>query len=71
ARLAGVLLSGYYSSTVSGAGGAPQSDIGNAYCSKPVARCEPLDAEVLRRTGQHIAQFQGRYTGSRFTVGGF
>ncbi|RVT51544.1 hypothetical protein [Rubrivivax albus] len=70
ARLAAVLLSGYHESTVKGASTAPVYQIGRTYAySMGGGGYAALQHEVVRWTGKPISAFQGRYDGSRFTVG--
>jgi hypothetical protein len=70
ARLKVILLGGYHSSTVTGAGETRIVSI-QPYAYEPnSASYAVLDNEVLRQTGQHIGGFQGRYGGKTFMVGG-
>ncbi|WP_255991564.1 hypothetical protein [Chitinolyticbacter albus] len=71
-QLAGVLLSGYYPSRVTGAGSARVLQIGRRYAyERGSAEYNTLDREVQLWTGgQSIRVFQGRYEGGAYTVGG-
>jgi hypothetical protein len=71
AKLAAVLVSGYYQSQVVGAGSARVVNIGGAYAYKQDhSKYHALDSEVFRYTGKRINLFQGKYTGKEFNVGG-
>jgi len=71
ARIAAVLVGGYYQSEVRGARAARQIDIGRVYAyEQGSGEYASLQAAVARRTGKRIDQFQGRYSGRQFTVGG-
>jgi hypothetical protein len=74
ARLAAVLVSGYHQSSVVGAGDARVVQIGQAYAyeQKPTGggNYSDLQRDVTRWVGKPIGVFQGRYQGSRFSVGG-
>lgn len=71
AKLAGVLLSGYYESQVFGAKSARVLRIGSKFAYKRgVGQYQALDAEVKSWTGgQGIQVFQGSYEGGSYTVG--
>lgn len=71
AKLAAVLVSGYYQSEVVGAGNARIISAGSAYTyEKGNQGYYALDREVKQWTAKHIDIFQGRYEGSSFSVGG-
>jgi hypothetical protein len=71
ARLAGVLVSGYKTSQVTGNGSARVMVIGGSYAYKmDSADYLALNAGVQRLTGKPIHYFQGRYEGASFSVGG-
>lgn len=70
ARVAAILTGGYYQSEVRGQT-ARQIDIGRVYAyEQGSGEYGRLEVEVARRTGKRIDQFQGRYSGNQFTVGG-
>ncbi len=72
ARLAGVLLSGYHQSLVTGAGSARVLEMGRLHAyERGSSEYNALDREVRHWTGnQGIQVFQGRYDGGAYTVGG-
>ncbi|OYY73711.1 MAG: hypothetical protein B7Y40_07560 [Gammaproteobacteria bacterium 28-57-27] len=72
AQLAGVLLSGYYPSLVTGAGSALVLQMGRFYAYQRSTReYDALNREVQSWTGgQSIKVFQGQYKGTTYTVGG-
>lgn len=71
AKLSAVLLSGYYDSTVVGAGAARVYRIGQGYAyGQPSSGYSELQRTVVQWTGKPITVFQGRYEGSNFSVGG-
>jgi hypothetical protein len=72
AQLAGILLSGYYPSRVTGNASARVLQMGRTYAYQRGTReYEALDREVRTWTGgQGIKVFQGRYEGGEYTVGG-
>ena len=71
ARIAAILVGGYHQSEVRSARGAREIDIGRVYAyEQGSGEYGLLQAVVARRTGKPIDQFQGRYSGQRFTVGG-
>lgn len=71
AKLAAVFLSGYYDSTVVGAGAARVYRIGQGYAyGQPSSGYSDLQRTVVHWAGKPIAVFQGRYEGSNFSVGG-
>lgn len=70
ARLAGVLVSGYYPSQVVGAGSAPVIVSGSSYAYKVDSpQYRALNQSVANATGKEIGLFQGRYDGGQFSVG--
>ena len=70
ARLAAVLVSGYYPSQVVGAGSARIIMAGNAYAYKLGSpEYNNLNQETIKWTGKSIGVFQGRYEGGTFSVG--
>lgn len=70
ARLAAVLVSGYYPSQVVGAGSARVIMAGNAYAYKLGSpEYNMLNRETIKWTGKSIGVFQGRYEGGTFSVG--
>jgi hypothetical protein len=71
ARVAAVLVSGYYPSQVVGAGSARIIVSGSAYAYKQdSAEFQALNRDVARMLGKGIGLFQGRYEGGPFSVGG-
>lgn len=70
ARLKAILLGGYHTSTVTGAGQTRIVSIQPYAYEANSAGYAALDSEVLRQTGQRIGGFQGRYGGKTFMVGG-
>lgn len=71
ARLAAVLVSGYHSSQVVGAGAARVVMTGSVYAYKLGSpEYNVLNREIVKWTGKSIDIFQGRYEGSAFSVGG-
>jgi hypothetical protein len=70
ARLKAILLGGYHTSTVSGAGETRIVSIRPYAYEANSAGYTALDNEVMRQTGQRIGGFQGRYGGKTFMVGG-
>jgi hypothetical protein len=71
ARLAAVLVSGYYPSQVVGAGTARVVMTGNSYAYKMESpEYRNLNLAALKWTGKSIGVFQGRYEGGSFNVGG-
>lgn len=71
ARLAAVLVSGYYPSQVVGAGAARIVMTGSVYAYKLGSpEYNLLNREIVKWTGKSIGIFQGRYEGSAFSVGG-
>jgi len=71
ARLAGVLVSGYKSSQVTGNGAARVMMIGSNHAYKLDSNeYNALNTHVQRLTGKQIYYFQGRYEGTSFSVGG-
>lgn len=71
ARVAAVLLSGYYQSTVSGTGRVVTLSIGREYAYEPrTAEYGKLMRAVVQYTGTRpLSSFQGRYAGAEFIVG--
>jgi hypothetical protein len=66
-----VLMSGYYPSTVEGAGDARVVVIGAGFAySQGSGEYQGLNQNVMRYTGKGIDLFQGTYSGRRFSVGG-
>lgn len=66
-----VLVSGYYPSTVEGAGDARVVAIGTGFAySQGSSAYQRLSESVMRYAGKGFDLFQGAYSGSRFTVGG-
>jgi hypothetical protein len=70
ARLKAILLGGYHSSTVTGAGNTRIVSIQPYAYEANSSGYAALDNEVMRQTGQRIGAFQGRYGGKTFMVGG-
>lgn len=71
AQLSTVLVSGYYPSQVTGAGGARTVIIGRDYAYKlGSTEYNRLNQQVMMWTGRTIDVFQGLYEGSSFSVGG-
>jgi hypothetical protein len=70
ARLKAILLGGYHASTVTGAGETRIVSIRPYAYEANSAGYDALDKEVMRQTGQRIGEFQGRYGGKTFMVGG-
>ncbi|MDP2028069.1 MAG: hypothetical protein Q8K12_00310 [Thiobacillus sp.] len=71
AQLRTVLVSGYYPSQVTGAGGARTVIIGRDYAYKlGSAEYNRLNQQVMMWTGRTIDVFQGLYEGSSFSAGG-
>ncbi|MFG6430776.1 hypothetical protein [Roseateles sp. LYH14W] len=71
ARLAAVLLGGYYESTVLGAGEARVLRIGRTYAYQQEGQeFQALQREVSRWAGRPVSLFQTGYHGTSFTVGG-
>jgi hypothetical protein len=71
ADLKAVLLSGYSSSTLSGAEDVQVVRIGNHYAyQRGDSGFGELQREVIKRTGKSIGNFQGQYSGTSFVVGG-
>jgi hypothetical protein len=71
ARLAAVLVSGYYPSQVIGAGAARIVMTGSVYAYKLGSpEYNALNLEIVKWTGKSIGIFQGRYEGTAFSVGG-
>jgi len=70
ARLKAILLGGYHTSTVTGAGETRIVSIQPYAYEANSAGYTALDNEVMRQTGQRIGGFQGRYGGKTFMVGG-
>lgn len=71
ARLAAVLVSGYYPSQVMGAGTARIVMAGSVYAYKRgSAEYNALNQEIVKWTGRSIDIFQGQYEGRAFSVGG-
>lgn len=71
ARLAAVLVSGYYPSQVVGAGSARVVMTGSSYAYKMESpEYRNLNLDALKWTGKSIGLFQGRYAGGSFNVGG-
>ena len=71
AKLAAVLLSGYYQSEVIGAGSARVIVGGRSYAyDSQSSEFRTLDQHVIALTGKRINVFQGRYEGRSFAVGG-
>lgn len=70
--IAAVLLSGYYPSSVSGAGSATVMRIGSAYAySRTGGNYDALRNNIVQYTGaREIRSFQGAYAGAEFSVGG-
>lgn len=70
AKIAAVLVSGYYASQVVGAGSARIAMTGSAYAYQQGSpQYNALNRDVMRWTGKGIAAFQGRYEGASFSVG--
>lgn len=66
-----VLVSGYYPSTVDGAGDARVVAIGAGFAySQGSGGYSGLNQNVMRYTGKGIDLFQGTYSGRQFSVGG-
>lgn len=71
AKLSAVLLSGYYESTVVGAGSARIYQIGQGYAyERQSPEYAAMQRTVVSWAGRPMTVFQGRYTGSSFSVGG-
>ncbi|HET7525735.1 MAG TPA: hypothetical protein VFK10_07315 [Burkholderiaceae bacterium] len=72
ARLAAVLVTGYHSSNVVGAGSARVDQSGRScYAYEKNSRgYNELQQTVLSWAGKPMGYFQGRYEGSSFAVGG-
>lgn len=71
AKLAAVLVSGYYTSNVVGAGAARVIVVGSAFSYKQVGSdYNRLNSEVVQYTGKGMDIFQGQYEGGKFSVGG-
>lgn len=70
AKIRAILLGGYATSMVTGAGDARIVRIKSYAYDASSGGYGALDAEVQRYTGQHIEGFQGRYGGKTFVVGG-
>jgi hypothetical protein len=71
AQLNGVLVSGYNQSQVVGAGSARVTVSGNQYAyQKNTPQFAALNGAVMMQLGKPIGEFQGRYDGTSFTVGG-
>lgn len=71
AKLAAVLVSGYYESTVTGNGSARVYQIGRTYAYEQQGQgYAQLQRSVQQWTGKPIGIFQSRYAGSSFSVGG-
>lgn len=71
ARLVAVLLSGYETSQVVGAGPARVVTLGRSYAyQQDSSGYNTLNQETMRWAGKGIGFFQGRYEGSSFQVGG-
>jgi hypothetical protein len=70
AKLAAVLVSGYYPSEVDGAGATRIVMIGGTYAYKlDSPQYNALNREIIRWVGKSIGVFQGRYDGGSFSVG--
>lgn len=70
AKISAVLLSGYYESTVVGAGSARIYQIGQDYAyAQQSPEYAKLQRTVMTWTGKKMTIFQGRYAGSNFSVG--
>jgi hypothetical protein len=70
AKLAAVLVSGYYRSEVVGAGAAKVIPIGGNYAYKQdTPQYNLLNLEAQRWTGKTIYLFQGKHEGASFSVG--
>ncbi len=71
ARIAAVLVSGYYTSSVAGAGAARVVQIGQDYAySREGDGFARLQRAVAKWVGRPIGMFQARYEGASFSVGG-
>ena len=71
ARLATVLLCGYYESSVQGASDTRVLRIGREYAHQSEGpEYQALQRQVMRWTGKPIAVFQTGYYGANFSVGG-
>ena len=71
AKISAVLVSGYYSSRVIGAGTASVVMTGKAYAYKTGnPEYNVLNQEIAKWTGKSIDTFQGEYEGNSFSVGG-
>lgn len=71
AKIAAVLVSGYYASQVTGTGNARIVTTGSSYAYKQDSpQYKALNRDVMRWTGKGIGVFQGRYEGASFSVGG-
>lgn len=71
AKIAAVLVSGYYSSKVDGAGDARVLVVGSAYAYKTdTPQYYQLNNEVIKMIGKGMDIFQGQYEGGEFSVGG-
>ena len=71
AKIAAILLSGYYQSSVVGGGNARILSMGKAHAYKVNSpEYVALNMETMRYTGKNIDVFQGRYDGASFDVGG-
>jgi hypothetical protein len=71
AKLNAVLVSGYYTSQVSGAGSARVVLTGSTYAySQGGPEFRRFNQEIMLWTGRTIDVFQGKYEGSTFSVGG-
>jgi len=71
ARIGVVLLAGYESSDVIGAGQARTIRLGRNYAyERGSASYAQLDGSVYKFLGKRIGTFQGRYEGEDFSVGG-
>ena len=70
ANLQAILLGGYHDSELTGAAGVRVIRLGRVYAyqsgGEPFMR---LNAEVIRWIGKGASDFEGRYYGSRYTVG--
>lgn len=72
AQLAGVLMSGYYQSQVTGIGSVRVLQMGRTHAYKRESHeYNALDRQVRSLTGgQGIGVFQGRYEGGSYSIGG-
>jgi len=71
ARLSAVFMSGYYPSTVEGAGAARVYQMGAGYAyQRESGEFTKLQRATIEWTGKPMTVFQGSYMGSTFSVGG-